>query len=281
MKKLYDLEEMFGDILICTQAAMSSLESLFGVTGLYIQILGEDTEREAEQLRGSPAWATLRRLHDYALFGRLNGWEPIDIVVDGSNVIQLVSSENHRPGEGWQRLVAMADARNGLDQGDDIELGRMALLASVDVRTVRNACSAGELPGKKENGKVFIENGAARRWLAARRGFTPTEVVQYETDLPVAQVKTPADFGALLKRQRENAAAGDAVSRPPVRHPSFDAGTLAQLESGVFALPLDAVFPLADFYGLPQHAFLECVMRVFFRTELDAIIEHVAVRTAL
>ncbi len=71
-----------------------------------------------------------------------------------------------------------------------------------------------------------------------------------------------------------------SLRQTPVRHTSVNAGVLTQLESGVFALPLDAVFPLADFYGLPQHAFLECLMRVFFRTEFDAIIEHVAVRTA-
>jgi hypothetical protein len=280
MKKMYDLEELFKDILICTREALSSLENLFGVTSLYNQVLGEDAEMEAEQLRASPAWATLHRLHDYALFGRLNGWEPLDIVLDGSTVIKLVSSESHWPGEGWQRLVAMADARNGLDQGDDVEQSRVALLANVDLRTVRNACSAGDLPSTKEHGLVFIENAAARRWLAARRGFIPTEVLQHDTVLSVAQVQTPADFGALLKRQRDNATGNDGVARPPVRHPSVDADTLVQLENGVFALPLDAVFPLADFYGLPQHAFLECVMRVFFRTELDAIVAHVAVRAA-
>lgn len=280
MKKIHDLEELFQEILICTREAMSTLESLFAVPGLYQQILGDDPEREAGQLRASPAWASLRRLHDYALFGRLNGWDPLDIVADGSNVIKLVSSENHWPGEGWQRLVAMADARFALDQGDDVELTRVSLLANVDVRTVRNACSAGDLPSTKESGLVFIENGAARRWLAARRGFTPTELVQYDTDLSITQVQTPADFGALLKRQRDKAVGDDAVARPTVRHPSIDSTTLSQLESGVFALPLDAVFPLADFYGLPQHAFLDCVMRVFFRSELAAIVEQAVTRDA-
>jgi hypothetical protein len=41
-----------------------------------------------------------------------------------------------------------------------------------------------------------------------------------------------------------------------------------QLEAGVFALPLDAVFPVADFYQVDRKAFLECVMRVFFYEEL-------------
>lgn len=280
MKKIYDLDELFEDVLICTREALSTFESLFKVEGVYRQVMGDDPDREAEHLRASPAWAALRRLHDYALFGRLNDLEALDIVGDGANVIKLISSNSHRPGEGWDALLAMADARFGLDEGQDVELGRVALLANVDVRTVRNACSAGDLPTTKEGNLVFVESAAARRWVAARRGFVPTELVQYDTGLSVKEVATPVEFGALLRRQREKIAAAEIVSRPAVRHPSVDAAALAQLESGVFALPLDAVFPLADYYGLPQHGFLRCVMRVFFRNELDAIVESATTKEA-
>jgi hypothetical protein len=58
-----------------------------------------------------------------------------------------------------------------------------------------------------------------------------------------------------------------------VLHPAADGRALAELESGVFGLPLDAVFPVADFYRLPRREFLACVMRVFFREELDAIVQ--------
>jgi hypothetical protein len=49
------------------------------------------------------------------------------------------------------------------------------------------------------------------------------------------------------------------------------AEALKKLEQGVFELPLDAVFPLAEFYALDAKAFLETVMRVFYRAELDVL----------
>ena len=56
-----------------------------------------------------------------------------------------------------------------------------------------------------------------------------------------------------------------------VFHPSVGSTTLTQLEAGVFTLPLDAVFPLSDFYQVSRKEMLNCVMRVFFADELTML----------
>jgi hypothetical protein len=193
-------------------------------------------------------------------------------------VLFLVTTEKYRPDEPWQRLVAMGDARFALDTGEDIEQGRVALLASVDVRTVRNAASTGELRTVKDAGLTLIENASARRWLATRRGFRPTEVNNASALPSLDLVLTPADFAGLLQIQRKHLGVADAEARQSVLHPSATPAALAQLEGGVFMLPLDAVFPVADFYRLPRSEFLACVMRVFFREEFDTIVDCVVGR---
>jgi hypothetical protein len=54
-------------------------------------------------------------------------------------------------------------------------------------------------------------------------------------------------------------------------HASINSMNLIMLESGSFQFPLDAVFPLADFYQLNREELLGAVMRVFFPDELKAI----------
>lgn len=270
----YDKADLFNDFCIVTREAAESLERYFGITNVYDQVLGDsgDTAQEEKVLRSSPAWVTLCALYDYALLGRLDGRDPHDVVIDGASVLALVTTENHRPDEAWSRIVAMGDARFALDTGEDVELGRVALLAHVDVRTVRNAVSNGELLATKEAGLQFIDNATARRWLAGRRGFKPTEVDDDSLTLAIGSVSTPADFASLLKTQRKQLSMDKVDAKLTVMHPSASAAALAQLEAGVFAMPLDTVFPLADFYQLPRKDFLACVMRVFFRQELDTIV---------
>lgn len=274
MATSYDKDDLFKDFCLLTREAMESLEGHFGITNVYNQVLGNsgDTAQEEKALRGSRAWTTLCVLHDYALLGRLDGHDPHDVVIDGASVLALVTTENHRPDEAWSRIVAMGDARFALDTGEDVELGRVALLAHVDVRTVRNAVSNGELLAAKEAGLQFIDNATARRWLAGRRGFKPTEVDDGSLTLAIGSVSTPAEFASLLKTKRKQLGMDQGDAKLTVMHPSVSAAALAQLEAGVFAMPLDTVFPLADFYQLPRKDFLACVMRVFFRQELDTIV---------
>jgi hypothetical protein len=252
---------------------MEALEGMFDVEGAVDQVLGtgEDDERKAK-LRSSRPWETLMRLHDYAVDGiEVQGYRGDDIVIDGSQVLKLVSSENHWPSREWDDLVAMGDGRYGLDDGQPLDIRKLALLANVDVRTVRNAISSGVLEANKTHEVVFIENESARRWLLGRKGFKPTVSSTGAEQLGLEQVNSPGEFAAFLTARRAHIGLDDDSDKLVVFHPSVTADSLKELEAGLFALPLDTVFPLAAYYQVDRKKFLECVMRVFFIDELRAL----------
>lgn len=63
-------------------------------------------------------------------------------------------------------------------------------------------------------------------------------------------------------------------TKPAISHPAVTQQTISELEAGVFALPLDAVFPIADYYLLDRKKLLKCVMRVFFNDEMRLLSDN-------
>jgi hypothetical protein len=275
MAKTNNKENLFEDFFYAAKNSLAALEQQFKVTGVLDQVFGKDIEENIEQaqakLRASRPWATLSSLYDYAIDGMDGGADPMDIVIDGSDVLKLVSSENHWPSAEWEQIVAMADGRYALDEGMPVLLYKMALLANVDVRTVRNAVSAGELVSFKTDDEVKIENASARKWLHGRRGFKPTVTSNDAGHIRLETLDSPMDFGAYLVSQRKRLGLDSPDGKLVVFHPAVTQQALAELEAGVFALPLDAVFPIADFYQVGRKELLECVMRVFFYEELQIL----------
>jgi hypothetical protein len=151
-------------------------------------------------------------------------------------------------------------------------LEKLAFLAGVDVRTVRNAISAGELIGHKTDLGLSIDNASARSWLNGRRGFKPTVIVG-EAINGLQAVSTPADFGAYLVARRNKLGLDGKDKKIVVFHPGIDARAISEIEAGVFKLPINTAFPLADFYQLDRKEFLACVMRVFFGEQLSTLRE--------
>ena len=90
--------------------------------------------------------------------------------------------------------------------------------------------------------------------------------------LSLSAVNNPAEFGAFLVAQRNRI--GINTDNLVVFHPSVDIRSVSELEAGVFSLPLDAVFPLANFYQLGRKEFLECVMRTIFYEELEILVHE-------
>ena len=273
MAKTDRKEKLFQDFFHAAFNSFEALELQFGIRGIKDQVFGKDVDDEQAQsnLRASCAWSTLSALYDYAVNGLDGGEHPQDIVIAGSDVIELASSENHRPSAEWDQIIAMGDGRYALDEGHFIPLYKVALLANVDIRTVRNAVSAGDLMSLKRDNEIYIENASARRWLHGRRGFKPTVMNDGAGHLSLEKVRSPAEFGAFLVGQRARIGLDSTDNKLVVFHPSVNPQAIAQLEAGVFAMPLDAAFPLADFYQVGRKEFLECVMRVFFSEELDML----------
>jgi hypothetical protein len=271
MAKRSQKEDLFKTFYQAARHALEALEGQYEVSGVVEQLFGSDAldEEAAQQhLRQSRPWETLSDLYDYAVDGANNGEDPTNIVIDGSDVIWLATSENSSPSEEWREIVAMGDGRFALDDGESLEILKVALLAGVDVRTVRNAVSAGDLMTSKQGDNRFVENSSARQWLHGRKGFKPT-VHRNELDISdLAEIDSPAAFGAFLADRRERL--GISSSLVPLA-PFVSSEALEKLEAGYFPLPLDAVFPVADYYQISRPDFLETVMGVFFADELSAL----------
>jgi hypothetical protein len=273
-------EIMFNDFFQAALGTMEALELHYEVEGVVEKVFGASIIRHEGQdaakthLRASRAWGELSALYDYALHGIVSELDgPDSVVINGADVLKLASSENHSPSTQWNDIIAMGDGRFALDDGEDMTIYKLSLLANVDQRTVRNAISAGQLVANKKNvlfegEQLCIENATARRWLHGRKGFKPTIVATDPLHLSLRDVAGPAEFSAFLVSQRKRIGLDQDGGKLTVLHNCVDARAISQLEAGIFSLPLDAVFPLADFYQVSRKELLECVMRVFFATEL-------------
>ncbi len=271
-------ESLFEDFYRTARATFETLEIQFALKGICEQVFGgtpadsgRNVEAEMHLLRANPAWRTLSALYDYAIDGLQHGGDPESIVIDGSDVLWLVTAENDRPSDEWRDIVAMSDGRFALDDGSAFSHNKLALLANVDLRTVRNAISAGELASFKQDDEVLVENRSARRWLLGRKGFKPTVMQGDSATLQIDDISTPASFGAYLSDRRKRLGLAIEAGKPLVLHRRVSLDVLIQLEAGVFTSTLDAVFPMADFYQVGRKAFLNCVMRVFFNEELQVL----------
>ena len=284
MAKQIGKEVLFDNYFQTAVEVFETLENVFDVEGVWSQIIGaEDSEKygftspESKQMamdrvRKSSAWQRLSALYDYAVDGYAGADHPIDIVIGGAEVLSFIETENCKPAPEWDFITRQGDGRFALDAGDLVLPDKLALLAGVDVRTVRNAISAGELTTHKGVDGVQIENASARSWLIGRRGFKPT-VILGDALNGVADIASPAEFGAFLTDRRKKLGLNAADNKLVAFHPAVNARALLEIETGVFKLPLDTVFPIADFYQLDRKGFLSCVMRVFFREQLTILQE--------
>lgn len=273
-------EILFNDFFRSALGTMEALEQHYGVAGVVEHIFGKDgfkpeNEDQAKaSLRKSYAWTELSALYDYALHGIVSDLDgPSSVVINGSDVLKLATSEDWWPSSEWDDIIAMGDGRFALDDGEEITIYKLSLLAKVDQRTVRNAISAGHLVTNKRNTmlegeQICVENASARRWLYGRKGFRPTVVPSDDQHLSLTTVSGPAEFGSFLVSQRKRIGLDTEDGKLVVFHTRVDPKAIAQLEAGIFSLPLDAVFPLADFYQVSRKELLDTVMRVFFVDEL-------------
>lgn len=272
-------EELFDNFYSTASTAFTELERLFGIKGLCPQLFGleypghntEDEHDCKERLRSTYAWTLLSNLYDYAVDGLDRDGEAMSLVLDGSLALSLIHSDEGHVSQKWQDIVAMADGRYGLDEGVSVDHYKVALLANVDLRTVRNAISAGEMSTFKQDDYIFVENASARFWLHSRKGFRSTVLQGTSHAGNLIDVQTPSQFGAFLSARRQELALDDADGKLVIRHPNVTPADMERVESGVFKLPLDAVVPLADFYQVGRKAFLETVMRIFFSAELSLL----------
>lgn len=284
MAKKIDKEMLFKNYFDTAVEVFSTFEGVFEVKGVWSQIFGAEwgdgqafnspaiEQAAKDHVRSSWAWQQLSDLYDYAVDGNAGNRHPVDIVIGGAEVLSFIRTENHSPSFEWDYITAKGDGRFALDDGEAVLVEKLALLAGVDVRTVRNAISAGELVAFKSDDGLAIENPSARTWLLGRRGFKPT--VMLDEDIGgLDDISTPAAFSAFMSAQSKRLGLDTEGNKLVAFHPSVDARAISEIEAGIFKLPLDTVFPIADLYRLDRKQFLSCVMRVFFSEQLSTLRE--------
>lgn len=293
MAKQSHKEQLFENVYHATVMTLDVLTSHF-LVDINEQVFGTDDQISEDGIRkskeyflASQAWIELNELYEYAINGIVAGSQYDTenysdrsyFATNGEAIVEFLTSNQSQLSQEWRDLFWMADGRFGLDGGEDISLSKVALLGKVDLRTVRNAVSAGQLVTVTkekmfENDTVFVENASARSWLLGRKGFKATPLVNTERE-QIGEVCTPAGFASFLINQRkqiETDLDADVIAKRSVNHPSVDQTAIKALESGVFSLHLDAVFPIADYYQVSRKDMLNCVMRVFFNDEYQMLI---------
>jgi hypothetical protein len=290
MAKQSHKEQLFENVFQATRETIEILKVHF-LIDIQSLVFGEENdgfdEKSKDFFRASLAGIELNELYEYAINGIVAGSQYDThnysdrsyIATNGEAVVEFLTSNHSQLSQEWHDLFWMADGRFSLDGGEDISLTKVALLGKVDLRTVRNAVSAGQLVTVTkekmfEHDTVFVENTSARRWLLGRKGFKATPLVNTEME-QIGEVCTPAGFAAFLINQRkqiETDLGADDIANRSVNHPGVDQTAMKELESGVFSLHLDTVFPIADFYQVSRKDMLNCVLRTFFREEYQMLI---------
>ena len=82
-------------------------------------------------------------------------------------------------------MIERWKARFALDDGAEVSIAQLAILADMNERSVRNAASVEGDGGLKLNQSQSVDNHEARRWLSGRRGYEPTVHRQFPEE-PVA-----------------------------------------------------------------------------------------------
>jgi hypothetical protein len=274
---MIDKEALFDDYVSNLSQVIPVFEAVFQISGVCREILGTEDPfpyfdatvegQVRDKIETSSAWTTLSELYDYAVQGvQPDGLDDGSIVINAAEILSLITTENYAPSTVWDRIVRLGDGRHAIDAGMEIGLDKLALLANVDERTVRNAISGGDLQSRKIDSVVYIDNASARSWLRGRRGYKPTKVMA-SANKDLADVLTSPELAAFLidhRQQLESAASVHGRAVPT----DVEAHGIRQLENGTFSLSLDSVFPLADCYQLDRGALLSCVMRIFYRDQL-------------
>lgn len=264
--KKFNKDDFFNLYFQTAQEALQTFEHVFELEGVIDQVFGQGAEAEMKsRIRNSNAWHRLSSLYDYAIDG-IASEHPVDIVIGAAEVIRLLDTEMGPSLHEFEEVCNMGDGRAALDEGSDIALQKLALLADVDPRTVRNAISSDELKATKTEDGLFIDNASARSWLLSRRGFKPTVDVT-GNKLSLDQIHTPGEFSTFLKSRHDEI----EVDRKLLELHPVEADSIDSLEQGIFTLPISSAFPLADIYQLDRKEFLACVMRVFFSEQLSAL----------
>lgn len=207
---------------------------------------------------------------DYARGFRFGNINVPDDFLDGMDCFYTLTKNltDHIEDSKYKFLFDVTRARAALDNGDSLNLKELALLAGVDERTVRNAASskdANSLKTQKSGGSTIIDNDEAKRWLANRPDFKPTEYIEDNTLDTPRYFEDAAGFGRyLIHRLEELGLAIEKVADAI----GVSTDIVLDLENGIDRLHLSQVGKLSLVLKEDRSRFIKDYMRIFHLQEL-------------
>ena len=281
------LKELVHELRIYIAANKSMFNAdlnfaIFGIDNSTLQkkyTINEEAKLYEKYFSDKWQWDILSKSYEYGFYGVLPNGVNADDIENGiplktiMEMLELIGNKGTNQSKIVCYLYDILDAglgRQRLDQGTNLTIINIALLANVDERTVRNAISAKELEATKLDNEISIDNKSAINWLSSRKGFNSTKFPNLETT-NFDDIKSIPEFGAYLKKIRENLGIDISNQRWISEEKGIRKEHILGIEQGIFILSIDKCEVLSDFYNIDRSSFLLKVMGLFFKEELELI----------
>ena len=235
----------------------------------------ENRELAENNFKKKDIWLQCSELYEYAINGTKGSSSWYELIEKINIYMQMINSDFSPIFDDARILIDLGTLRFGIDQKLDHHTFRsefdpfqiIALIAKLDERTVKNADSMGMFNGDAGH----LDYQAIHAWLRTKRGFVPTKGLNDEQYLELSKITTSEQFGNFLKDKRTTLGKIFNVKTFSTSHFLFTKKTIDELESGQFNLPINVIPTIAGAYVLDERQLLNCVMKIFFPSELDMI----------
>lgn len=286
-EKVISKDEFFQNIFECALGNFSTMETYMGIHGLMGQIFGVNNYEELGSAYDLPTfcltqdeniakhhfmngaiWYPFECVYEYALNG--NGQKCcIDELTDCVDFMHILHSDHFQISSGSHEIITMALVRHALefdptvnyiDIKDSNYPQAIAHLADIDLRTLKNAVSAGEIEAISKN---VLCASSLKKWLLSRKGFKPTF---YSDQTQTYFFNSPTSFANILKISKKTLADKFDPSELINTFPN-QTNIIEQLELGIFVLPIDALPLIAKTYEIPYPLLFKQVMQTYYPKE--------------
>lgn len=285
-EEIISKEEFLQNIYECALGNFSTMEAYLGIHGIMGQVFGvndfeelgsahdlpvfkieQEQELAKNYFRNGKIWYPFECVYEYAVNGDGSKCS-FDEITDCVDFKHILHSDHFQISKKSDDIITMALVRHSLDNDSKVMFFNssncnyplaIAQLASVDLRTIKNAVSAGEIESSSKN---ELCASSLKQWLSTRKGFKPT----FYTKQNDYFFNSKTSFTEVLKKARENLGnkfdPKELINACP-SHPNI----IQQLELGSLYLSLDKLPLVARTYGIPYPILFKQVMQTFYPNE--------------
>ncbi len=193
-----------------------------------------------------------------------NGW-----FLDGmEQFYDLFEDSMKRLDSKYGLIHDLSKARQNLDFGEDLTIKEIALLASVDERTIRNSSSSKDensLTIEKSGASTIIKNSEAIRWLSRRPDFKQTQYIENKIINSPRYFTDELGFGNFVAFKRNEL---ELTHESVAEAVNVDLEIIVDLEKGIDRININQVKKLADILEEDTTVFFKDYMRIFHLEEL-------------